>query len=93
MISIKGVKIATTNCGIKYKNRDDLLLISFDNEANVAGLFTSSSMPAAPVTWCKNNIKHGSAKALIVNAGNANAFTGKHGEEVVLKTAEKISET
>lgn len=93
MISIKGVKIATTNCGIKYKNRDDLLLISFDNEANVAGVFTSSSMPAAPVTWCKNNIKHGSAKALIVNAGNANAFTGKHGKEVVLKTAEKISET
>jgi glutamate N-acetyltransferase / amino-acid N-acetyltransferase len=92
MIPIKGVKIATTNCGIKYKNRDDLLLVTFEQEANVAGVFTSSSMPAAPITWCKNNIKQGTAKALIVNAGNANAFTGKQGEEVVLKTATKISE-
>ncbi|MBU6338623.1 MAG: bifunctional glutamate N-acetyltransferase/amino-acid acetyltransferase ArgJ [Rickettsiales bacterium] len=91
MIAIKGVKIATTNCGIKYKNRDDLLLVTFDKEISVAGVFTSSSMPAAPVSWCKKNIQNKSAKALIVNAGNANAFTGKHGEEVVTKTAEEIS--
>ncbi len=93
MIPIKGVKIATTNCGIKYKNRDDLLLVVFENEANVAGVFTNSSMPAAPVSWCKKNIKQGLAKSLIVNAGNANAFTGKYGEETVLKSAQKISES
>jgi len=93
MIPIKGVKIATTNCGIKYKNRDDLLLVVFENEANVAGVFTRSSMPAAPVSWCKKNIKQGLAKSLIVNAGNANAFTGKYGEETVLKSAQKISES
>ena len=87
----KGLKIATINCGIKYKNRDDLLLIIFENEANVAGVFTSSSMPAAPVTWCKKNIATGTAKALIVNAGNANAFTGKDGENAVLATAEKVA--
>lgn len=90
---IKGVKIATINCGIKYKNRDDLLIISFDDPAAIAGVFTSSSMPAAPVTWCKKNIEAGSAKALIVNAGNANAFTGKIGEETVLKTAEQAAES
>ena len=89
---INGIKIATTNCGIKYKNRDDLLLITFDEPANVAGVFTSSSMPAAPVVWCKKNIKQGSAKALVVNAGNANAFTGRIGEETVLQTANKIAE-
>lgn len=89
---IKGIKIATANCGIKYKNRDDLLFIAFDSEANIAGVFTQSSMPAAPVTWCKKNIVAGKAKALIVNAGNANAFTGKSGEEVVLKTAQKAVE-
>ncbi len=88
---MKGIKIATTNCGIKYKNRDDLLLISFDVPANVAGVFTQSSMPAAPVTWCKKNIANGKAKALIVNAGNANAFTGKIGEETVLKTAHQVA--
>ena len=91
MSKIRGVKIATTNCGIKYKNRDDLLLITFEKEVNVAGVFTTSSMPAAPVTWCKKNIKQGTAKALIVNAGNANAFTGKAGEEAVLATAETIA--
>jgi len=90
---IKGIKIATINCGIKYKNRDDLLLIAFESDANVAGVFTKSSMPAAPVSWCKTNIKNGTAKALIVNAGNANAFTGKAGEDVVLATAKKAAET
>ncbi len=88
MFKINGVKIATTNCGIKYKNRDDLLLISFNDEANAAGVFTTSSMPAASVSWCKKNIKQGTAKALIVNAGNANAFTGKVGEKTVLDTVD-----
>lgn len=88
---IKGIRIATTNCGIKYKNRDDLLLVVFENEANVAGVFTQSSMPAAPVVWCKKNAENGLAKALVVNAGNANAFTGKAGEEAVLKTAHKVA--
>ncbi len=88
---IKGVRISTANCGIKYKNRDDLLLITFDNPANVAGVFTSSSMPAAPVSWCKRIIDKGVARALVVNAGNANAFTGRDGEEVVTKTAAKIA--
>ncbi len=89
---IKGIKIATTNCGIKYKNRDDLLLVVFEQEANIAGVFTSSSMPAASVSWCKKNIEQGTAKALVVNAGNANAFTGKAGEETVFATAHAASQ-
>jgi len=89
---IKGIKIATANCGIKYKNRDDLLLVTFDEAANVAGVLTSSSMPASSVVWCKNNLKGGKAKALVVNAGNANAFTGKFGEETVVKTAQSVVE-
>ncbi len=88
---IKGIKIATTNCGIKYKNRDDLLLVVFEGGANVAGVFTSSSMPAAPVSWCKKHIENGVAKALVVNAGNANAFTGKIGEDTVLHTVHKVA--
>ena len=84
---LKNIHISTINCGIKYKNRDDLLLIKFENLANVAGVFTSSSMPASPVVWCKKNINGQKARALIVNAGNANAFTGKLGEATVLQTA------
>ncbi len=96
MIKINGVKIATANCGIKYKNRDDLLLVTFEDDANVAGVFTSSSMPAAPVVWCKKNISHNksnaTARALLVNAGNANAFTGKAGDDAVLASASKAAE-
>jgi len=88
---LPNIFISTTNCGIKYQNRDDLLFVKFNYPATVAGVFTKSSMPASPVVWCKENIRRGKAKALIVNAGNANAFTGKIGEETVLKTAQAVA--
>lgn len=88
---IKNIKIYTTNCGIKYKNRDDLLFIEFPNGTSVAGVFTKSSMPAASVNWCKKNIDKHQARALIVNSGNANAFTGIIGEETVQKTANTVA--
>jgi glutamate N-acetyltransferase/amino-acid N-acetyltransferase len=88
---IKGVKISTANSGIKYKNRDDLLLVVFDADTNVAGVFTQSSMPAAPINWCKKIVEKGVARALIVNAGNANAFTGLQGDEIVRKTVASIA--
>lgn len=86
---LKNIQISTTNCQIKYKNRDDLLLIKFNDTTNVAGVFTRSSMPASPVVWCQKNLKN-HPKALIVNAGNANAFTGQHGDEAVLATAKAV---
>jgi glutamate N-acetyltransferase/amino-acid N-acetyltransferase len=88
---IKNIKIYTTNCGIKYKNRDDLLFVEFPNGATVAGVFTKSSMPAASINWCKKNIDKHQARALIVNSGNANAFTGIIGEETVKKTANTVA--
>ena len=88
---IKNIKIYTTNCGIKYKNRDDLLLIDFPDGASVAGVFTKSSMPASPISWCKKNIDKHFARALIVNSGNANAFTGKIGDETVQKVVNAIA--
>ncbi len=86
------IKISTVNSGVKYKNRDDLLLISFEDPANVAGVFTQSSMRAAPVLWCQKNIKNGIAKALLVNAGNANCFTGSDGKKAVEKKVTNLSE-
>jgi len=88
---LKNLEIYTTNCGIKYKNRDDLLLIHFPETASVAGVFTKSSMPASPILWCKKNIDKHQAKALIVNAGNANAFTGASGNLAVKKTVEEVA--
>ena len=79
--SIRGVNIGTSVSNSKYKRRQDILTITFDKPASVAGVFTLSQMPAAPVEFCKKNIANGYATALIVNAGIANSFTGKKGTE------------
>ena len=92
MFEISGIHIAAGNCGLKYKNRDDLLLIKFDEETAVAGVFTKSSTSAAPVNWCRKIIKNGVARALIVNAGNANAFTGKEGDDALKIVVNKVAE-
>jgi glutamate N-acetyltransferase/amino-acid N-acetyltransferase len=83
-------KIATANCGLKYKNRDDLLLVVLPSGASSAGVFTSSSMPAACVSWSKQVLQNPNQtpRALIVNAGNANAFTGEAGEAAILEIAQ-----
>lgn len=78
--SVAGVALSAANCGIRYKERPDLLLATFAEGTVVAGVMTTTSMPAAPVEWCKQALKSGKARALVVNSGNANAFTGKQGE-------------
>jgi glutamate N-acetyltransferase/amino-acid N-acetyltransferase len=88
---IAGVRFATAEAGIKYKNRTDVLLAAFDEGTSVAGVFTSSKCPSAPVDWCRANLKSGRARALLVNSGNANAFTGKKGRETVKLSAEIVS--
>ena len=88
---IAGVRFATAEAGIKYKNRTDVLLAAFDEGTTVAGVFTSSKCPSAPVDWCRANLKHGKARGLLVNSGNANAFTGRKGVETVKLSAEIVS--
>lgn len=86
--AIAGVRFATAEAGIKYKNRTDVLLAVFDEGTTVAGVFTTSKCPSAPVDWCRAHLAGGSARALVVNSGNANAFTGKKGVETVRVTAD-----
>lgn len=85
---VPGVRFATAEAGIKYKNRTDVLLALFDEGTRVAGVFTTSKCPSAPVDWCRANLAGGRARALVVNSGNANAFTGRKGVETVRITAE-----
>jgi glutamate N-acetyltransferase/amino-acid N-acetyltransferase len=80
---IAGVRFATAEAGIKYKNRTDVLLAAFDEGTSVAGVFTRSKCPSAPVDWCRDNLRGGLARALLVNSGNANAFTGMKGRHTV----------
>jgi len=91
--AIDGVRLATAQAGIRYANRTDVLLALFDAGTTVAGVFTKSKCPSAPVEWCRSLLnagksKAGLARALVVNSGNANAFTGKSGRVATKLTAE-----
>jgi len=86
--AIDGVRIATAEAGIKYKNRTDLMVMLFDEGTEVAGVFTRSKCPSAPVDFCRANLSGGKARALVVNSGNANAFTGRKGRDSTRMTAE-----
>ncbi|WP_333947506.1 bifunctional glutamate N-acetyltransferase/amino-acid acetyltransferase ArgJ [Candidatus Liberibacter brunswickensis] len=88
---IKGVKLSTASLGIKYVGRDDVFLMVFDMPASVAGVFTRSLCSSAPVDFCRGNLSHGIARALVVNSGIANAFTGKRGQYTVNYVAKSLS--
>ena len=90
--AIAGVRLATAEAGIRYRGRTDLLLVRFDQAATVAGVFTSSRCASAPVEWDRARLKEGSARALVVNAGNANAFTGMKGRSAVEQSAASAAE-
>lgn len=78
---LAGVRLATGAAGVRYKDRTDVLVAVLSPGTQVAGVFTKSKTSSAPVDWCKAQLKNGSARALVVNSGNANAFTGKAGYE------------
>jgi glutamate N-acetyltransferase/amino-acid N-acetyltransferase len=88
MPPIDGMRLATAAAGIRYAGRTDVLLALFDEGTTVAGVFTRSKCPSAPVDWCRTQIKRGQARGLVVNSGNANAFTGKSGRESTRMTAD-----
>src|SRR6201987_6572794 len=88
MPAISGVKLATAAAGIRYKDRTDVLLAVLDEGTAVAGVFTKSKCPSAPVEWCRAKLSRGKARALVVNSGNANAFTGKTGKQSTALTAQ-----
>src|SRR5690242_3781026 len=88
MPELAGVRLATAEAGIRYKNRTDVLLAVLDKGTAVAGVFTRSKCPSAPVEWCRAKLSKGTARALVVNSGNANAFTGKSGKQSTALTAQ-----
>jgi glutamate N-acetyltransferase / amino-acid N-acetyltransferase len=85
---IAGVRFATIAAGVRYSGRTDVMLALFDKPAAVAGVFTRSKCPSAPVDWCRTHLADGQARALIVNSGNANAFTGGVGAKAVAHVGE-----
>lgn len=89
---ISGVAFATAEAGIRYKKRTDLLLAVLEEGTTAAGVLTQSKTASAPVLLCRKHLKKGAARALVVNSGNANAFTGKKGREAVNITVAHAAE-
>jgi glutamate N-acetyltransferase/amino-acid N-acetyltransferase len=88
---LAGVRLATAAAGVRYKDRTDVLLALLAPGTQVAGVFTTSKTSSAPVLWCRDQLKGAEARVLVVNSGNANAFTGKSGQEGVRAIAEEAA--
>src|SRR5580704_3056683 len=84
---VAGVRLSATAAGIRYQGRTDVVMIEVAPNSTVAGVFTSNKCPGAPVDWCRASLRGGKARLVVVNAGNANVFTGKAGREACVATA------
>ena len=84
---LAGVRLSAAEAGIRYQNRTDVVMIEVAPNSSVAGVFTSNKCPGAPIDWCRASLKGGKARLVVVNAGNANVFTGKAGRDACAATA------
>ncbi|HEX2115880.1 MAG TPA: bifunctional glutamate N-acetyltransferase/amino-acid acetyltransferase ArgJ [Alphaproteobacteria bacterium] len=84
---IPGVRLAAGATGTRYKGREDLMLAELAPGTTMAGVFTKSQTASPPVEWCRKQVKRGRARAIVVNAGNANTFTGRDGHAAVAAEA------
>ncbi len=88
---IAGVRLAAASCGIRYQGRPDLMVALLEPGTSVAGVFTRSLTAGAPIDWCRAALARGKARAIVVNSGNANVFTGRAGRKVVEETARNMA--
>ncbi len=88
---IAGVRLGAAAAAIRYPGRDDLMLAELAPESTIAGVFTRSLAPGAPVLWCRDCLKGGKVRGILVNSGNANVFTGRAGTEAVAASAAKAA--
>lgn len=90
--AIEGVRLSSTQCGVKYRHKADVFLAVFEPGTHVAGVFTRSLTASANIDWGREALTHGTARALVVNSGNANAFNGRAGEESVERIVHACSQ-
>jgi glutamate N-acetyltransferase / amino-acid N-acetyltransferase len=90
--TLAGVRLGAVAAGIRYRDRTDLVMMELAAGTTAAGVFTRSRCPGAPVDWCRAALKSGKARAVVVNAGNANVFTGKAGRTACTATAAAAAE-
>ncbi len=88
---LAGVRLGAAASGVRYSGRRDLMLAVFDKDVSVAGVFTRSATASPAVSWSRAVAGRGRARALVVNSGNANAFTGRAGEQAVQDTVAAVA--
>jgi glutamate N-acetyltransferase / amino-acid N-acetyltransferase len=88
---VAGARWASLPAGLRYRGRDDLMLLEVAPGSSVAGVFTRSATAGHPVSWCREALRRGTARAVIVNAGNANVFRGAEGDDAVRAEAEAVA--
>lgn len=89
---IRGFKASVLAAGIKKRGGLDLALIFSEKEASAAAVFTTNKVKAAPVLVSQENIKKGTARAIVANSGNANACTGEAGLQSARFTVDRLAE-
>ncbi len=88
---LAGVRLAAGEANVRYRDRNDVLVGVLAPGTQIAGLFTQSKSASAPVEWCRENLPGGTARVLVANSGNANAFTGSAGMDAVHRIAESAA--
>lgn len=88
---IHGLQLGIAAAGIKYPNRNDLVIMKMSANAVVAGVFTKNAFCAEPVKVAKKHLAIGQLQALVINSGNANACTGEQGYEAAIATCSAVS--
>jgi glutamate N-acetyltransferase / amino-acid N-acetyltransferase len=89
---VPGVRLGVAAAGIKYADRNDLLVIEIPETGNCAAVFTRNAFCAAPVQLARQHLQQDRPRFLMVNSGNANAGTGQSGLESARKTCQALAE-
>lgn len=92
LLPVAGVRLASVNAGIRYKNRNDLLLIELEQGSHTAAVFTRNAFCAAPVHICRHHLQHANPRYLLINAGNANAGTGEAGMQAARDCCQQLAQ-
>src|SRR3954451_3191733 len=87
----QGFRAAAVKAGIKPSGGLDLVVLASDRDCSAAGTFTTNRVCAAPVRWDRDRVPSHTVRAIVVNAGNANAATGAQGDENVRATAAVVA--
>ena len=90
---IAGIRLASCYAGIRKKQQDDLVLFSLSEKTNTAAVFTRNAFCAAPVVVARSHLQQARPRYLLINAGNANAGTGKQGHDDALATCQWLADT